>query len=95
MGLQSHGWNGNVEGQRLYCILFLLSLLLGEDTHNLKVTITILSVMSLGYGIGATLAIVLGYIFALPERSSPVLKHMADAESITVEPPLLAKLWAI
>lgn len=51
--------------------------------------------MSLGYGIGATLAIVLGYIFALPERSGPVLKHMTDAESITVEPPLLAKLWAI
>ncbi len=51
--------------------------------------------MSLGYGIGAALAIVLGYIFALPERSGPVLKHMTDAKSITIEPALLAKLWAI
>lgn len=51
--------------------------------------------MSLGYGIGAALAIVLGYIFALPERSGPVLKHMTDAKSITIEPALLTKLWAI
>lgn len=51
--------------------------------------------MSLGYGIGAALAIVLGYIFALPERSGAVLEHVADAESITVETPLLAKLWAV
>lgn len=51
--------------------------------------------MSLGNWVGAALAIVLGYIFALPERSGPVLKHMADAESITIEPALLAKLWTI
>lgn len=51
--------------------------------------------MSLGYWVGAALAIVLGYIFALPEGSSSVLEHMADAESITVEPALLAELWTV
>lgn len=51
--------------------------------------------MSLGYWVGAALAIVLGYIFALPEGSGPVLEHMADAESITIEPALLAKLWTV
>lgn len=95
MGLQSQGWNSDIEGQRLDGILFLLSLLLGKDTHNLKVTITILAFVSLGYWVGAALAIVLGYIFALPEGSSSVLEHMADAESITVEPALLAELWTV
>lgn len=41
VGLQSQRWNSDVEGQRLDGILFLLSLLFGENTHNLKVTVAI------------------------------------------------------
>lgn len=41
VGLQSQRWNSDVEGQRLDGILFLLSFLFGEDTHNLKVTVAI------------------------------------------------------
>lgn len=50
----------------------------------MQVTVTILAVLSLRYWVGASLAVVLGYIFALPKGGTPVFKHMADAESVTI-----------
>lgn len=58
-------------------------------------SLNLLAVLRLGYRVGAALAVVFGYIFTLPEGGAPVLEHVADAESVTIEPALLAQLWTI
>lgn len=55
----------------------------------------LLAVLGLGDGVGAALAVVLGYIFTLPERGTPVLQNMTNAESIAIKPALFAELWAV
>lgn len=55
----------------------------------------LLAVLGLGYGVGAALAVVLGYIFTLPERGAPVLQNMPNAESIAVKPALFTELRAV
>lgn len=73
----------------------LLSLLLGQNTQNLKVAVAVSAILCIGNRVGASLAVVLGHILALPERSTPVLQHMADAEGVAIEPSLLAQLGAV
>lgn len=55
----------------------------------------LLAVLGFGDGVGAALAVVLGYIFTLPERGAPVLQNMPNAESIAVKPALFTELRAV
>lgn len=55
----------------------------------------LLAVLGRRDGVGAALAVVLGYIFTLPERGAPVLQNMPNAESIAVKSALFAELRAV
>lgn len=53
------------------------------------------TVLRLGDGVGAALAVVLGHIFTLLEGGSLVLQNVSDTEGVAVKSPLLAQFGAI
>lgn len=57
--------------------------------------VTVSSLFCFGDGVGASLTVVLGHIFALFKRSSSVLQNMTNAEGVSVQPALLAEFGAV
>lgn len=53
------------------------------------------TVLKLGDGVGAALAVILGHIFTLLEGGSLVLQNVSDTEGVAVKSPLLAQFGAI
>lgn len=79
----------------LYGIILFLPLFFRYKAKYLQVAVAVPTVLRLGDGVGAALAVILGHIFTLLEGGSLVLQNVSDTEGVAVKSPLLAQFGAI